>query len=187
MDCCHKNVMQMWRFIVNGHIPRGSRYSCMYIITLFRHTSCNYYFSVIRMSTHFSDTHHAISTSDWSGLLHTSCNYVVSVARRNIQVIQLLLLSDQDVYTLFRHTSCNFYIWLVRTSTHIMQLRCISGQEEYTGYSITTSQWSGRLHTSCNYNISLFRHTSCNELWLKLVEMLVYSSAALRLNWDWSW
>jgi len=99
--------------------------------------------------SHCSDTRHSITISYYILVIRTS-THIMHLLYHTVQthVIQLFLLtisSGQDVYT--RHAF---------TTSHCSDTR----------HSITHSyyiQWSGRLHTSCIYNITLFRQMSCNH------------------------
>jgi hypothetical protein len=188
----------------------GLHTSSIYNITLFRHTSYNYYFLLhlsgqdvytghANMTSHCSDTRHSITTSYYISVIRTS-THVMHLQYHTVQthVIQLLLLttsSGQDVNTRHaftishcsdtRHSvTTSYYISVIRTSTHIMHLLYHTVQTDVIQLLLlTTSQWPGRLNRPCNYDITLFRLTSLNYYFLlHLTDKDVYTRQAFTIS-----
>jgi len=98
---------------------------------------------------------------------HTSHNYYSLISHSGYDVYashEITILHCS--YT--RHTiTASYYNSLIRTSTHVMHLHYHTVQTHIIQLLLlTTSQWPGRLHKSCIYNITLFRHTSFNDYFL---------------------
>jgi hypothetical protein len=144
----HTHVIQLL-LLTTTHSSGRLHTSCIYIITLFRHTSFNYYFLLYLSDqdvytrhaftiSHCSDTRHSITTSYYISVIRTS-THVMHLQYHTVQthVIQLLLLtisSGQEVYTRHaftishcsdtRHSmNTSYYISVIWTSTHVMYLQ----------------------------------------------------------------